>query len=62
MAECRKWKKARSSFNWLFSDANLGKNEVIQRKVNFFISSLCFKEYNKMFQIINDIYNKKKID
>jgi hypothetical protein len=31
MAECRKGKKARSSYNWFFSDANWNEDEVAQR-------------------------------
>jgi len=38
MADCRKGKKARSSYNWFFSDANWDENEVAQRKVDLFIN------------------------
>ncbi len=41
MAECSKGKKARSSYNWFFSDANWDENEIAQRKVDLFIDSLC---------------------
>jgi len=59
MAECRKGKKARSSYNWFFSDANWDENEVAQRKVDLFIDSLCLKENDKILLIIDDTYNEK---
>jgi SRSO17 transposase len=43
MADCRKGKKARSSYNWFFSDANWDENEVAQRKVDLFIEHLSLK-------------------
>ena len=60
MAECRKGKKARSSYNWFFSDANWNEDEVAQRKVDLFIDSLRLKENNKMLLIIDDTYNEKE--
>jgi SRSO17 transposase len=62
MAECRKGKKARSSYNWFFSDANWNENEVAQRKVDLFINSLCLKEYDRILLIIDDTYNEKDGD
>ena len=58
MAECSKGKKARSSYNWFFSDANWDENEIAQRKVDLFIDSLCLKENDKLLLIIvaNDLY------
>jgi hypothetical protein len=52
MAECRKGKKARSSYNWFFSDANWDENEVAQRKVDLFVDSLCLKENNKYLSVL----------
>lgn len=60
MAECRKGKKARSSYNWFFSDANWNEDEVAQRKVDLFIDSLRLKENNKILLIIDDTYNEKE--
>lgn len=60
MAECRKGKKARSSYNWFFSDANWNEDEVAQRKVDLFVDSLRLKENNKMLLIIDDTYNEKE--
>jgi len=60
MAGCRKGKKARSSYNWFFRDANWDENEVAQRKVDLFIDSLCLKENDKMLLIIDDTSMKKK--
>jgi SRSO17 transposase len=61
MAECRKGKKARSSYNWFFSDANWDENEVAQRKVELFIDKLCLKENDRMWLIIDDTYNEKEL-
>ena len=60
MAECRKGKKARSSYNWFFSDANWDENEVAQRKVDLFIDKLCLKDNDKILLIIDDTYNEKE--
>ena len=60
MAECSKGKKARSSYNWFFSDANWDENEIAQRKVDLFINSLCLKENDKLLLIIDDTYNEKE--
>jgi hypothetical protein len=60
MAECSKGKKARSSYNWFFSDANWDENEIAQRKVDLFIDSLCLKENDKLLLIIDDTYNEKE--
>jgi hypothetical protein len=60
MAECRKGKKTRSSYNWFFSDANWDENEVAQRKVNLFIDNLCLKDNDKILLIIDDTYNEKE--
>lgn len=60
MAECRKGKKARFSYNWFFNDANWDKNEVAQHKVDLFIDSLCLDEKNKILLIIYDTYNEKE--
>ena len=45
MADCREGKKARSSYNWFFSDANWDENEVAQRKLDLFIDKLSLKDY-----------------
>ncbi len=60
MAECRKGKKARSSYNWFFSDADWDENEVAQRKVDLFIESLCLKDHDRVLLIIDDTYNEKE--
>jgi hypothetical protein len=60
MADCRKGKKARSSYNWFFSDANWDENEVAQRKVDLFIEHLSLKNDDKMLLIIDDTYNEKE--
>ncbi|MDD2835145.1 MAG: IS701 family transposase [Methanothrix sp.] len=60
MADCRKEKKARSSYNWFFSDANWDENEVAQRKVNLFIEHLSLKNDDKILLIIDDTYNEKE--
>jgi hypothetical protein len=60
MAECRKGKKARSSYNWFFSDANWDENEVAQRKVDLFIDKLSLKDKDKILLIIDDTYNEKE--
>jgi hypothetical protein len=60
MAECSKGKKARSSYNWFFSDANWDENEIAQRKVDLFIDSLCLNENDKLLIIIDDTYNEKE--
>jgi SRSO17 transposase len=60
MAECRKGKKARSSYNWFFSDANWDENEVAQRKADLFIEKLCLKENDKVLLIIDDTYKEKE--
>ena len=55
-----KGKKACSSYNWFFSDANWDENEVAQRKADLFINSLCLKGNNKISLIIDDTFNKKE--
>jgi SRSO17 transposase len=60
MADCREGKKARSSYNWFFSDANWDENEVAQRKVNLFIDRLSLKDNDKILLIIDDTYNEKE--
>lgn len=60
MADCRKGKKARSSYNWFFSDANWDENEVAQRKVDLFIEHLSLKNDDKILLIIDDTYNEKE--
>jgi hypothetical protein len=60
MADCRKGKKARSSYNWFFSDANWDENEVAQRKVDLFIEHLSLKNDDKILLIIYDTYNEKE--
>ena len=60
MAECSKGKKARSSYNWFFSDANWDEDEVAQRKVDLFIKKLCLKENDRVLLIIDDTYNEKE--
>jgi DDE superfamily endonuclease len=60
MADCRKGKKARSSYNWFFSDANWDENEVAQRKVDLFIEHLPLKNDDKILLIIDDTYNEKE--
>ena len=59
MAECSRDKKARSSYNWFFSDANWDESEVAQRKVDLFIDKLCLKDRDKVLLIIDDTYNEK---
>jgi len=60
MADCREGKKARSSYNWFFSDANWDENEVAQRKVDLFIDHLSLKDGDKLLLIIDDTYNEKE--
>jgi SRSO17 transposase len=60
MADCHKGKKARSSYNWFFSDANWDENEVAQRKVDLFIEHLSLKNDDKILLIIDDTYNEKE--
>ena len=60
MADCREGKKARSSYNWFFSDANWDENEVAQRKVDLFINHLSLKDNDKILLIIYDTYNEKE--
>jgi len=60
MADCSKGKKARSSYNWFFSDANWDENEVAQRKVDLFIEHLSLKDTDKILLIIDDTYNEKE--
>jgi len=60
MADCRKGKKARSSYNWFFSDANWDENKIAQCKVNLFIEHLPLKEDGKILLIIDDTYNEKE--
>ena len=60
MADCSKGKKARSSYNWFFSDANWDENEVAQRKVDLFIEHLSLKDNDKILLIIDDTYNEKE--
>jgi len=60
MAECGKGKKARSSYNWFFSDANWDEDQVAERKANLFINHLCLKENDKVLLIIDDTYNEKE--
>jgi len=60
MADCREGKKARSSYNWFFSDANWDENEVAQRKVDLFINHLSLKDNDKILLIIDDTYNEKE--
>jgi hypothetical protein len=60
MADCREGKKARSSYNWFFSDANWDENEVAQRKVDLFIDQLSLKTNDKLLLIIDDTYNEKE--
>ena len=60
MADCREGKKARSSYNWFFSDANWDENEVAQRKVDLFINHLFLKNNDKVLLIIDDTYNEKE--
>jgi len=60
MAECREGKKARSSYNWFFSDANWDENEVAQRKADLFIDKICLKDNDKILLIIDDTYNEKE--
>lgn len=59
MADCREGKKARSSYNWFFSDANWDENEVAQRKLDLFIDKLSLKDNDKILLIIDDTYNEK---
>jgi len=59
MADCREGKKARSSYNWFFSDANWDENEVAQRKVDLFIDKSSLKDNDKLLLIIDDTYNEK---
>jgi hypothetical protein len=60
MADCREGKKARSSYNWFFSDANWDENEVAQRKVDLFINHLSLKDNDEILLIIDDTYNEKE--
>jgi hypothetical protein len=60
MADCREGKKARSSYNWFFSDANWDENEVAQRKADLFIDRLHLKDDDKILLIIDDTYNEKE--
>jgi hypothetical protein len=60
MAECRKGKKARSSYNWFFSEADWDENEVAQRKVDLFLESMRLKDNDKVLLIIDDTYNEKE--
>jgi hypothetical protein len=52
--------KARSSYNWFFSDAERDKNEVAQRKVDLFLENIQLKDNNRILLIIDDTYNEKE--
>jgi hypothetical protein len=60
MADNNQEKKARSSYNWFFTDGDWDEDEIAQRKADLFFEELCLKEGNRILLIIDDTYNEKK--
>mgnify|MGYP001591539296 CR=1 FL=1 len=60
MADNNQEKKARSSYNWFFTDGDWDEDEIAQRKADLFFEELRLKEGNRILLIIDDTYNEKK--
>ncbi len=62
MANDREGKKARSSYNWFFTDAKWDENEVAQRKATLFFEAINLGENGRLLLIIDDTYAEKEGD
>jgi len=60
MAKDRDETKARSSYNWFFTNANWDEDEVAQKTVDQFLSASNIKRGHRILLIIDDTFNKKK--
>jgi hypothetical protein len=62
MANDREGKKARSSYNWFFTDAKWDESKVAQRKATLFFEAMNLCENDRLLLIIDDTYAEKEGD
>ena len=60
MAQDRDDTKARSSYNWFFTNANWDEDEVAQKSVDLFLSTSNIKFGHRFLLILDDSFNEKK--